>query len=77
MGIDAHAGIVGPEPLMGKDCPTICATSGHTASVAGGVFAHGKAWLCCSRGIGLECGDAPRVRLNCWPQLVVLTLSGS
>ncbi len=43
----------------------------------GGVFANGKAWLCCSRGIGLECGDAPRVRLFCRPQLIVLTLKGS
>ncbi|MFT7535449.1 MAG: putative MPP superfamily phosphohydrolase [Hyphomicrobiaceae bacterium] len=42
----------------------------------GGLFANGKAWLCCCRGIGLECGDAPRVRLFCRPQLVVLTLSG-
>tara|TARA_R110002072_G_scaffold241027_11_gene399759 strand:+ start:37064 stop:38176 length:1113 start_codon:yes stop_codon:yes gene_type:complete len=43
----------------------------------GGVFAHGKAWLCCSRGVGLECGHAPRVRLFCRPQLIVLTLAGS
>lgn len=42
----------------------------------GAVFANGKAWLCCSRGIGLECGDAPRVRLFCRPQLIVLTLKG-
>lgn len=42
----------------------------------GGVFADGKAWLCCSRGIGLECGDAPRVRLFCRPQLILLTLKG-
>jgi predicted MPP superfamily phosphohydrolase len=42
----------------------------------GGVFANGKAWLCCSRGIGLECGDVLRVRLFCRPQLIVLTLKG-
>lgn len=42
----------------------------------GGVFSHGKASLVCSRGIGLECADAPRVRLFCRPQLIVLTLSG-
>lgn len=42
----------------------------------GGVFHHGRAWLACSRGIGLECADAPRVRLFCRPQLVLLTLQG-
>lgn len=43
----------------------------------GGVFQNGNAWLVCSRGIGLECADAPRVRLFCRPQLIVLTLRGN
>ena len=42
----------------------------------GGLFSRGKSWLACSRGIGHECGDAPRVRLFCRPQLLILTLSG-
>jgi predicted MPP superfamily phosphohydrolase len=42
---------------------------------AGGVFRHGASWLCCSRGIGMERGDAPRIRFWCRPQLIVLELA--
>lgn len=40
----------------------------------GGVFRRGDAWLCCSRGIGMERDDAPRIRFWCRPQLVFLVL---
>lgn len=40
----------------------------------GGVFRRGDAWLCCSRGIGMERDDAPRIRFWCRPQLVFLEL---
>ena len=42
----------------------------------GGVFQHGRTWLCCSRGIGMERDHAPRIRFCCRPQLVLLELSG-
>ena len=40
----------------------------------GGLHRFGKAWLRVSRGIGLERGSAPRIRLFCRPELVVLEL---
>jgi len=43
---------------------------------SGGVFEHGRTWLAVSRGIGLERGAAPQVRLFCRPQLMLLELSG-
>ena len=41
---------------------------------AGGLFQRHGAWLLVSRGVGMERGKAPRIRLNCRPQLVVVTL---
>lgn len=41
---------------------------------AGGLHRIGDAWLLVSRGIGLERGYAPRIRLFCPPELVVLEL---
>ena len=41
---------------------------------AGGLHRHGAAHLIVSRGIGMERGYAPRVRLFCPPEIVVLTL---
>jgi predicted MPP superfamily phosphohydrolase len=43
---------------------------------SGGVFEHGRTWLAVSRGIGLERGAAPQIRLFCRPQLMLLELSG-
>jgi uncharacterized protein len=40
----------------------------------GGVFQRGPTWLAQSRGLGMERGDAPRLRLFCRPQLLLLTL---
>ena len=40
----------------------------------GGLFALGDSWLSLSRGIGMERGDAPRIRFLCRPELVVLEL---
>lgn len=40
----------------------------------GGVFRRGDAWLVCSRGVGMERGNAPRIRFWCRPQLVLLEL---
>lgn len=40
----------------------------------GGTFRRGDTWLCCSRGIGMERGQAPRIRLFCRPQLMLLEL---
>jgi predicted MPP superfamily phosphohydrolase len=34
----------------------------------------GKGWLMVSRGIGMERGAAPRVRIFCPPELVVIEL---
>lgn len=41
---------------------------------ASGVHRLGQAWLCASRGVGLERLHAPRIRLFCPPELVVLEL---
>ena len=41
---------------------------------AGGLFEFGAAKVCVSRGIGLERGHAPRIRLFCRPELVVVEL---
>jgi uncharacterized protein len=40
----------------------------------GGVFQRGPTWLVQSRGLGMERGVAPRVRLFCRPHLLLLTL---
>lgn len=42
----------------------------------GGVFQKGDTWLVCSRGIGMERDDAPRIRFLCRPQLILLELGG-
>lgn len=42
----------------------------------GGVFERGRAWLVCSRGVGLERSHAPRIRFWCRPQLILLELRG-
>jgi len=41
---------------------------------AGGLFALGDSWLSVSRGIGMERGNAPRIRFLCRPELAVLEL---
>jgi hypothetical protein len=41
---------------------------------AGGLHRIGAAWLVVSRGIGMERGYAPRIRMFCPPELVVLEL---
>ena len=54
--------------------PPITLTSVPRRFAAGGLFDCGDARLCISRGIGLERGFAPRVRLFCRPQVVVVDL---
>jgi predicted MPP superfamily phosphohydrolase len=41
----------------------------------GGVHRRGDTWLVCSRGIGMERSDAPRIRFLCRPQLILLELA--
>jgi predicted MPP superfamily phosphohydrolase len=41
---------------------------------AGGLHQRKGAWLLVSRGVGMERSNAPRIRFNCRPQLVVVTL---
>ena len=43
---------------------------------ASGFHRLGEAWLCVSRGVGLERLHAPRIRLFCPPELVVIDLVG-
>ena len=43
---------------------------------AGGLFRLGPCALCISRGVGMERGYAPRIRLFCPPELVVVELRG-
>ncbi|MFO1053835.1 MAG: hypothetical protein U1F36_16585 [Planctomycetota bacterium] len=44
------------------------------AVAAGGLHRYGDACLCVSRGIGMERGIAPRVRLFCPPQLLLFEI---
>lgn len=44
---------------------------------AGGLHALGGTRLYVSRGVGLERGDAPPIRLNCPPEVTLLTLAGT
>ena len=41
---------------------------------ASGVHRLGDAWLCVSRGVGMERNDAPRIRFLCPPEIMVLDL---
>lgn len=62
-------------PFLG---PLITLSSVPRSIAAGGLFSLGDSWLCVSRGLGMERGYAPRIRLFCPPELVVLELrSGS
>jgi predicted MPP superfamily phosphohydrolase len=54
--------------------PPITLSSVPRRYAAGGLFSCGASTLCISRGIGLERGHAPRLRLFCRPQLVVIEL---
>ncbi len=56
--------------------PLITLSSVPRWLAGGGVFRRGDAWLVCSRGVGMERGDAPRIRFLCRPQLILLELSG-
>jgi predicted MPP superfamily phosphohydrolase len=60
-------------PFVG---PLITLSSVPRWLAGGGVFRRGDAWLVCSRGIGMERGDAPRIRFLCRPQLILLELAG-
>ncbi len=52
--------------------PLLTLTSVPRAIAAGGHFHFGPSHLIVSRGVGLERGYAPRIRLFCRPELVVL-----
>jgi predicted MPP superfamily phosphohydrolase len=61
-------------PLLG---PIMTLSSVPRWLAGGGVFHRGDAWLVCSRGIGMERADAPRIRFLCRPQLMLLDLEGT
>jgi predicted MPP superfamily phosphohydrolase len=44
---------------------------------AGGLHALGGTRVYVSRGVGMERGDAPPIRLNCPPEVTLLTLAGT
>lgn len=54
--------------------PPITLSSVPHAIAAGGMHELGRTRVCVSRGIGMERGNAPRVRLFCRPELVVIEL---
>jgi len=55
--------------------PPITLTAMPRRYAAGGLFRFGQAWLSVSRGVGLERGHAPRVRMFCRPQVVLIDLA--
>lgn len=54
--------------------PPITLTSVPRGVAAGGLHAFGDARVCVSRGVGMERGFAPRVRLFCRPEVVMFEL---
>ncbi len=54
--------------------PLITLSSVPRNIAAGGLFRRGKATLIVSRGVGLERGFAPRIRLFCRPELTLIDL---
>ena len=54
--------------------PPLTLTRAPRAIAAGGLHRLGKAWMCVSRGVGMERVDAPRIRFCCPPELVVFDL---
>ncbi|MEY2980354.1 MAG: hypothetical protein RL562_581 [Planctomycetota bacterium] len=54
--------------------PPMTLTSVRRDVAAGGMHAFGDARVCVSRGVGMERGFAPRVRLFCRPEVVVFEL---
>lgn len=54
--------------------PIVTLTAVPRWLAGGGVFRRGATWLVCSRGVGLERSDAPRIRFWCRPQLILLEL---
>jgi predicted MPP superfamily phosphohydrolase len=57
--------------------PPMTLTSVPRDVAAGGLHAVGDARICVSRGVGMERGFAPRVRLFCRPEVVVFELGPS
>jgi len=52
--------------------------SGVPREVAGGgLHALNGTWIYVSRGVGVERGDAPRIRFNCLPEVSLLTLGAT
>ncbi|MEM6671749.1 MAG: hypothetical protein AAF726_02835 [Planctomycetota bacterium] len=56
--------------------PPLTLTRAPRWLAAGGIHRGGEVTLCVSRGVGLERSYAPRVRLFCPPEIVVLELFG-
>lgn len=56
--------------------PPMTLTSVRREVAAGGLHGFGDARVCVSRGVGMERGFAPRVRLFCRPEVVMFEIGG-